>query len=473
MARRLIALAVALSFLLCPSVALSTQAPRVFKKVDFFGQEGDEMKDKDAQLILDARRRLLIFADEDKSNEVFATVSWDRITTISYENSKHARISAGLLIAWPLLFLKGKKHWLTVTYGPGGNGDPSGYVFARMDKGNFQAILAAINGYTGREIRRIEENGEISVLYPGVVAQPQPVAAPPAGQPAPARPMTQPAAPPRSQPSTVPASALPPADPGTIAAAPLPPAADTPQPLVILNKGVRWTSRSAGTVGFAWSAEVQNPNSTNVNSSVFVRLHDASGNVIHEAAHDVSVPARGTFSFTDNGQVPEAQAVLAAHWSFDVAAIDAPTEATPAASPTGSQPPAPTPSSAPGSAGANAPGGNSAPQPAVVPVPLTPDMMPPQLITRSISSILEDPLLRQLDIASRTVTIRCLVRDDGTVADAKVFRVAPQPFDVKARDQLSERIRQNAIDHWKFTPAMKQGTPLPVWHMVTVNFQRD
>ena len=109
MRRQLVAATILVS-LFVTTVAGAMQSPTVFKKVDFFIHTGDEVDDRDAQLILDPQRRVLILADEDQASQVFSIVEWDRITGVTYENSKHARITAGLLIAWPMLFLKGRKH---------------------------------------------------------------------------------------------------------------------------------------------------------------------------------------------------------------------------------------------------------------------------------------------------------------------------------------------------------------------------
>jgi hypothetical protein len=53
-------------------------------------------------------------------------------------------------------FMKEKKHWLTVQ-APGVPGLPAGYVYVRMDKGNFQRILAAVEAQTGVKVERLEE----------------------------------------------------------------------------------------------------------------------------------------------------------------------------------------------------------------------------------------------------------------------------------------------------------------------------
>jgi len=442
MRRQLVAAAILLS-LCVTTVAGGMQSPTVFKKVDFFTHIGDEVDDRDAQLILDPQRRVLIFADEDHASEVFATVDWSRITGITYENSKHARITAGLLIAWPMLFLKGRKHWLTVTYGPAASGEVGGYVYARMDKGNYQAILAAINGFTGYEIRRVEEGGEVSILYTGV--QPAPAPAEPAAAPAqttaagpPATQATQPqtaavrqpASTPQQQPTganasasqpagALPAEALPaaplPADSETsIAAAPLPPAADAFQPPSFVNKGVQWTERTGGIVGFVWAAEVDNPNSVGIDATVTLCLRDASGAVIHEAQEQVLVPPGEVAAFTTTGQMEESVALQAAIWTFDVEAAEPPPDgargsATPPPDGTRESTEPPTSSAATSSA---ATGATTPPQPDEEVVPLTAAMVPPRLIAESVRIDMQDPELQNLNVSGKQISMRCLVQSD-------------------------------------------------------------
>jgi len=420
MLRRLVVLAVSMSLVLAPITAASTQAPTIFKKLDFYTQEGEEMKDHDAQLIIDVQRRLFIFADEDHADRVFATVSWDRITGVSYENSKHSRITAGLLIAWPMLFMKGKKHWLTMTYRPEANGSPGGYAFARMDKDNFQNILAAINGFTGFEIRRIEEDGEISVLYPGAPAA-QAEAVAPANAAAPAASSTPSSG---SSPSVA-AGALPPSNneiaagalppkTGGIPAGPLPPAAPRIQPMALLNQGVQWTQRTPTAVGYVWAVEVGNDNSVALDATVVLKLYDAAGATLHEAREAVTVPPTDVFAFTANGEVPEAQALQADHWDFDIemAATSTP-EPAPAAR-TADRARSITPA-----ATASPP---TSPAPLVEPVPLTDNMVKPVLVRDSVTIVTDNSALQQINLAGARITIRCLVRADGSVADARVFR---------------------------------------------------
>lgn len=449
-----IGLTLSLALVFSPAGSVYAQAPTVFKKLDFYTQVGEEMDDHDAQLIIDAGRRSFIFAEEDHAERVFATVPWDRITGVTYENSKHARITAGLLIAWPMLFMSGKKHWLTITFGPDANGAAGGYVFARMDKDNFQTILAAINGFTGSEIRRVEESGEISVLYPGATPTPSSGAVAHGAVAASSTPAAR-----DDGASSVDAAALPPRS-DAIPAGALPPPADIRlEPVTLVNKGVQWTERSATTVGYVWGAEVSNPNGVAVDASVVLRLLATDRSVLHEVTRQVSVPAAQTASFTAEGEVPEAEAVRADTWTFALENLSGPEPGTgqpnDASEPSWASP-------------ADASGPTS---PMIEAVPLTEDMTPPELVRDSVIITTDNPTLRQITLAGVQITIRCLVRADGSVADARVFRISPEVASDATSEGLKEVIRNSAIGHWRFSPARKDNAAVPVWHMMTIEYQ--
>jgi len=77
------------------------------------------------------------------------------ITNALYERTSRPRYVSGLLLAWPLLFTKGKKHFLTIQYkGESGEGK---YAIFHLDKGNYREILAATEATTGKKMDRSEE----------------------------------------------------------------------------------------------------------------------------------------------------------------------------------------------------------------------------------------------------------------------------------------------------------------------------
>jgi len=73
---------------------------------------------------------------------------YSEITSAMYSRSKHPRwkaaVAAGVtiigLFALPILFMKGKKHWLTVTTANEG-------TLLRLSKKNFRLILTTLEGH--------------------------------------------------------------------------------------------------------------------------------------------------------------------------------------------------------------------------------------------------------------------------------------------------------------------------------------
>lgn len=94
----------------------------------------------------------------------YATIPYDALTSATYSYSKHARWKTGtaLLIpfgvfAVPFFFMKGKKHWLSMTF-EGVADNPEGFLYLRLDKNNYLQIIAAIEGQTGIHVQRVESD---------------------------------------------------------------------------------------------------------------------------------------------------------------------------------------------------------------------------------------------------------------------------------------------------------------------------
>jgi hypothetical protein len=74
------------------------------------------------------------------------------VTNVLYERDSKPRYAAGLLIAWPLLFTKSKKHFLTIqSKNDSGQGE---YAVFHLDKSNYKEILAAVEAATGVKVER-------------------------------------------------------------------------------------------------------------------------------------------------------------------------------------------------------------------------------------------------------------------------------------------------------------------------------
>ena len=72
------------------------------------------------------------------------------ITKLIYERTKKPRYSAGLLLAWPLLFTKEKQHYLTFE-------SEGSYAFVKMHKSQYRAAILTLEANSGRDVERLVE----------------------------------------------------------------------------------------------------------------------------------------------------------------------------------------------------------------------------------------------------------------------------------------------------------------------------
>lgn len=79
-------------------------------------------------------------------------IAKSQMTKIIYERASKPRYAAGLLLAWPLLFTKSKKHFLTIQYKEGEKGE---FALLRLDKNNYQAVVAAVEAATGIKVENL------------------------------------------------------------------------------------------------------------------------------------------------------------------------------------------------------------------------------------------------------------------------------------------------------------------------------
>ena len=87
--------------------------------------------------------------DSKKGGTVFSSPFAD-VTKLVYERTKKPRYSAGLLLAWPLLFTKEKQHYLTV--------EAEGkFAFVKLHKKHFRSAIAAVESSSGKSVERLEE----------------------------------------------------------------------------------------------------------------------------------------------------------------------------------------------------------------------------------------------------------------------------------------------------------------------------
>jgi len=118
-------------------------------------QPGEKKKGESVQgsLCFDGAKKTIEFLNKDGAAEL--SIPNAAIKGLHYERTSRPRYAEGLLIAWPLLFTKSKKHYLTIQYA-----DTAGagqFAILHLDKNNYQQILAAAEAQTGMKVDRAEE----------------------------------------------------------------------------------------------------------------------------------------------------------------------------------------------------------------------------------------------------------------------------------------------------------------------------
>jgi hypothetical protein len=114
------------------------QAADSFKNVEYLykAEGGDKGQQVGGRLNFDSKTQTILF----DSKKVRLELQGSSITSALYERTSRPRYVSGLLLAWPLLFTKSKKHFLTIQYkSDSGEGK---YAIFHLDKGNYREILA-------------------------------------------------------------------------------------------------------------------------------------------------------------------------------------------------------------------------------------------------------------------------------------------------------------------------------------------
>ncbi len=121
-----------------------------FEKVKYIKTTDKKKAEEiEGELLLDRQTGQLRF--QFKGTELFK-VERSQVTNLLYERDSKPRYAAALLIAWPLIFTKSKKHFLTVQYkNAAGQGE---FTVLHLDKGNYKEILAAAEAALGVKVER-------------------------------------------------------------------------------------------------------------------------------------------------------------------------------------------------------------------------------------------------------------------------------------------------------------------------------
>jgi len=148
---------VCLATVLALGVSVAAQCQSSFEKAEYLkaAEPGGKKKGESVKgsVYFDTTAKNIEFREK-KSGTDFS-IPYGSIKSLLYERASKPRYAEGILLAWPLLLTKSKKHYLTIQFSDAsGNGK---YAILHLDKSNYQSILAEAEAQTGKKVERSEE----------------------------------------------------------------------------------------------------------------------------------------------------------------------------------------------------------------------------------------------------------------------------------------------------------------------------
>ena len=133
--------AVVAGVVVCLLLPAGLSAQMSFKKVEARTAYGRAEEGKKGKLIIDGDF-IRFVKDKNEQDEYFSIPS-DAVTDVFYSRVSGRRIKTAIFLTGPLgLFLKGKKHYMTLSFDDGE--DIVGAVEFKLDKKNYRGILRAV-----------------------------------------------------------------------------------------------------------------------------------------------------------------------------------------------------------------------------------------------------------------------------------------------------------------------------------------
>ncbi len=123
----------------CLVLPVELCAQMSFKKVEVRTTYGKAEEGKKGKLIVSGNA--IRFVKDNERDEYFSIPS-DAVTEVFYSRVSGRRIKTAIFVNIFLLFSKGKKHYLTLSFDDGG--DIVGAVEFKLDKKNYRGILRAV-----------------------------------------------------------------------------------------------------------------------------------------------------------------------------------------------------------------------------------------------------------------------------------------------------------------------------------------
>lgn len=139
--------------MICLLVPAGLSAQMKFEKVEARTSFGTAEEGNKGKLIIDANS--IKFVKKNEKEEYFSIPN-DAVTEVFYSRVSGRRVKTAIFVTGGLgLFLKGKKHYMTLAFNDGD--DMVGAVELKLDKKNYRGILRAAEQVTGAGIQFDQE----------------------------------------------------------------------------------------------------------------------------------------------------------------------------------------------------------------------------------------------------------------------------------------------------------------------------
>jgi len=124
-----------------------------FDKVELKTTYGSAEEGEKGHLFVTADR--VWFADDDRGRKEYFSIPSPAIEEVFYSRVSGRRIKTAIFVSPLMLFSKGKKHFMTLSFDDGA--DVVGAVEFRLDKKNYRGVLRAIEQVAGVSVRYDQE----------------------------------------------------------------------------------------------------------------------------------------------------------------------------------------------------------------------------------------------------------------------------------------------------------------------------
>lgn len=124
----------------------------MFEKVESRTNYGSAEEGEKGKLFVDAEN--IRFVRKDEKHEYFLIPS-NSVAEVFYSRVSGRRIGTAILVSPFLLFSKGKKHYMTLSFDDGG--DVVGAVEFKLDKKNYRGVLRSVEQVTGAALKFDQE----------------------------------------------------------------------------------------------------------------------------------------------------------------------------------------------------------------------------------------------------------------------------------------------------------------------------